>query len=444
MTNPYSGPQTVIAAARLALEREPLRKPFGFKGGAVTELWQAVTVLESSSGARAAVPAVQSPLWSDPAVFAAHSEAGANALMLLITEYALSRITGRPFPDPPTLQEWLLEPVLEYAGRVTGRPELKKTFALNALVGPDLAAWLVWAAERGVSSFDGLLAAAGVSDRLLARHDRLALAPLVPQGATTRRIEGLLEAGAFILKLKLGHPGDRRELLRRDQALLERVHRAARGVETPHTPDRRVHYYLDPNQRYGSREDLLRLLEFADRIGALERVLLLEEPFPEHLELEVGDLPVTVAADESVQDERDARRKIAQGYRALTLKPVAKTLSRTLKVLKVAQVYGIPCLCADLTVNPLLLEWNRNLAARLPALPGLACGFLEVNGPDNYRGWERLAARHPRAGAAWTLPREGFFPLDDRFYEQSGGLFLEPAHYPELPGLGGLVPAPET
>jgi len=33
-------------------EREPLRKPFGFKGGAMTNVWQTMACVQSESGTR--------------------------------------------------------------------------------------------------------------------------------------------------------------------------------------------------------------------------------------------------------------------------------------------------------------------------------------------------------------------------------------------------------
>ena len=52
------------------------------------------------------------------------------------------------------------------------------------------------------------------------------------------------------------------------------------------------------------------------------------------------------------------------GYQAIALKAIAKTLSMTLKIAKVAHDHNVPCFCADLTVNPILVEWNRAVAAQ--------------------------------------------------------------------------------
>ena len=104
------------------------------------------------------------------------------------------------------------------------------------------------------------------------------------------------------------------------------------------------------------------------KIGAFERIVLLEEPFDENNDIDVSNLDITVAADESVHDEADAIRKIKQGYKAFALKPIAKTLTVTNKVAKIALKKGINVFCADLTVTPMLVEINKNCATRLPAI----------------------------------------------------------------------------
>jgi len=125
------------------------------------------------------------------------------------------------------------------------------------------------------------------------------------------------------------------------------------------------------------------------------------------------------------------------GYRAIALKPIAKTLSMTLKIAQAAWERRVPCFCADLTVNPVLVDWNKNLAARLAPLPGMKIGLLEANGPQNYRDWEKLLAYHPHAGASWLKPQNGCFNLDSEFFLQSGGVFETGRHYEELADLSG-------
>ena len=42
------------------------------------------------------------------------------------------------------------------------------------------------------------------------------------------------------------------------------------------------------------------------------------------------------------------------------------------------------CFCADLTVDPILIKWNKCVAARLPAFIGLELGLQETYGWQNY------------------------------------------------------------
>ena len=120
------------------------------------------------------------------------------------------------------------------------------------------------------------------------------------------------------------------------------------------------------------------------------------------------------------------------GYSALAVKGAAKTLSMTLKVLEVANEYGTPCFCADSAAIPILVDWNKNLAARLAPFPGLSMGLLETNGRQNYARWDELVGYHPCAGARWTVARNGVFNLDRDFYTESGGIFLPSKHYSSL------------
>ncbi|MBO4528394.1 MAG: hypothetical protein J5743_12245, partial [Victivallales bacterium] len=138
-------------------EREPLIRPFGFKGGYMREIWQTVAGLESANGIRTVGLNSQSILWSDADVFAAHTESAGNSLMFAMTEFALQRAKGKSFETPLDLLDQLLPEVWEYGKRITGKPDLRLTFALNALVGVDAAAWILYARENGFKSFDEMI-----------------------------------------------------------------------------------------------------------------------------------------------------------------------------------------------------------------------------------------------------------------------------------------------
>jgi hypothetical protein len=123
---------------------------------------------------------------------------------------------------------------------------------------------------------------------------------------------------------------------------------------------------------------------------------------------------------------------IDMGYGAIALKPIAKTLGMSLKILERAHKRNIPCFCADLTVNPLMAEWNKNLAARLGAPPGIKTGILEQNGPQYYANWEKMKGYHPMGESSWANAQNGFYVLCDDFYAHSGGIFENAPHYENL------------
>lgn len=121
------------------------------------------------------------------------------------------------------------------------------------------------------------------------------------------------------------------------------------------------------------------------------------------------------------------------GYKAIALKAIAKTMSMTMKIAQVAHEHNVPCFCADLTVNPILVEWNKNIAARLAPFPGLGgLGLLETNGRQNYKNWKTMESYYPLHDASWVAAKQGVFQLDKSYYEQSGGIFEPSKHYQEM------------
>jgi L-alanine-DL-glutamate epimerase-like enolase superfamily enzyme len=164
----------------------------------------------------------------------------------------------------------------------------------------------------------------------------------------------------------------------------------------------------------------------------LEQVAVLEEPFPPEVRAEVSDLPVCLAADESLHDIAELRERADLGYRAMAVKPAGKTLSKSLQMVQAAHRLKIPCFVADSACLPALLEWNKNVAARLDSFPGLKMGIIESHGEQTYRNWKTLVADLPLAGGGWIEPRSGIYYLDEEYYRTSGGIFLPPGHYQTL------------
>ena len=120
---------------------------FGFKGGYMSEIWQTISYLKSTSGHHQIGLCSQNVLWSDAKVFSSNSEAAGNSLMYAITEYAHKIIEGQSFKNPIDFLDEILPKVYDYAKRITDNPNLRKTFALNALVSVDNALWLLFSEE---------------------------------------------------------------------------------------------------------------------------------------------------------------------------------------------------------------------------------------------------------------------------------------------------------
>jgi L-alanine-DL-glutamate epimerase-like enolase superfamily enzyme len=417
-----------------SLQREPFLRPFHFKGGSFNEKWLNITTLFADEGG---APACESPgysgiggnavLWSDPAVFAAHSETGGNLVMSLMAERAVQLLAGllaegAKFADPIAAIQAVLPGLHAFGCGIITTGALRRTFTLNAAVSLDLALWKLHAALEGIETFGALIPRA-YAPAFADRQRTVARVPLVTYNLPEAELLQLVEEGHFLLKIKIGQAGGQSEMLQKDLRRLEQIHTVLRDRRTDQTENGRLAYYLDANGRYESKETLLALIAGLERMGALDQVILLEEPFPDDQDFDVGDLPLRVAADESLHGIEDVRRKIELGYGALALKPAGKTLSMSILMAAEAHVRNIPCFVADSACVPLLLDWNRNVAAHLPAFPGLPCAFLESNGAQNFRNWAALIRGHPCAGASWLEPSGGMYRLDEDFYDRAGGVF---------------------
>ena len=296
-------------------------------------------------------------------------------------------------------------------------------------LGFDNAAWLLYAAENGLTNFDQLIPKQ-YQPGLSARHDKVVSIPALGYGTPIEEITQLAEDGHHLA------PGDQEQMLEGDKAFIKAIHDAIGHYETPHSKNGKLPYYFDANGRYEKKETLLRLLDYAEEIGALDQIAVLEEPLVEQNDEDVSDVAARgfrVAADESAHTVEDALTRIEQGYNAIVVKAVAKTLSMTMKIAQAAHERGVPCFTADLTVNPILVDWNKNVAARLPAFPEMpGLGLQETNGWQNYRDWDRMRSYHPMPDAEWTQTRDGVYPTGKAFFEKSGGILMPSPHYEEI------------
>jgi len=389
---------------------------------------QTAAIVKSESGIRKIGTYSQSVLWSDARVFSSHSESGGNALMYSMTEYGLHLLKGRSFTDPVALLDEIWPLVYNYGKRICAKDDLRQTFALNSLVGVDNALWLLYAAENNITNFDDMVPEA-YKPALSHHHDRIASIPLMAYSIPVGEIKTAADQGYFFMKIKIGQPGTQTEMLEKDMLRITEVHKAIGDARTVYSKSGKLPYYFDANGRYESKDTLMRLLDHAKKIGAFDQIAIIEEPFDEHLEIDIKDIPVRIAADESAHNEKDALKCIQMGYNAIALKAIAKTLSMTMKIARVAYDHKVPCFCADLTVNPILVEWNKNIAARLSPFPGIGIGLLETNGNQNYKNWEIMKGYHPCKDASWTQTKDGTFELNDDSYTKSGGIFMPSVHY---------------
>lgn len=421
-----------ITAASANFEREPLIRPFGFKGGYMKEIWQTASMIKTENCPKQVGLCTQNVLWSDPFVFEHHSESAANSLMFTVTERAIQMIKGTTFTNPVALQEDMFDELHQYAKTITGHPDLKETFTLNALVGVDNALWLAYCAENNITTFDDMIPEA-YRPALSFRHKVVASIPLMAYAIPVPEIEKAVKDGFFFMKIKIGQPGTQAEMLKKDMDRLSEIHAAIGHAQTPYTENGKLPYYFDANGRYETKEGMYKLLDHARKIGAFDQIAIIEEPYAEEKKYDVRDLGVRIVSDETAHTDRHTLERIEMGYSAIALKPIAKTMSMSLKIAQLAHDKKVPCFCADLTVNPILVEWNKNVAARLASFPGIkgGLGLCETNGHQNYANWDKMLSYNPTSDQPWAKAKEGVFVLDDAYYQQSGGIFKASAHYKE-------------
>ena len=95
-------------------------------------------------------------------------------------------------------------------------------------------------------------------------------------------------------------------------------------MKIPYTENGRIPYYLDANGVVMAVRTGYEIVDYADKIGALDRIMLLEEPFPEEYKIDVTDIPARLAADESAHSDKDALERIELSYGAIALNLLQK------------------------------------------------------------------------------------------------------------------------
>lgn len=409
--------------------REKLLSPFGFKGGYLTELRQSVVKTEAD-GITAVSPCTQSVLWSDPRVFSAFPGEKGDEIMLSVTQKACECLEGMSFNTPDELIPAVLPELKKHARNLCGF-EVAETFLLNSLVGVDIALWTVWCRKNGITSFADMIPC-DVAPVMSARHQKLARIPLVSYGVSLDEVKRLAEGGTALMKIKIGAPSgeepgseaDMRIMLQKDIARITDIHNAVKTHSTPLTKNGKILYYLDANGRYDTSSRIEALLEGIEKAGASDRVALIEEPFSAEKDIYVGNYPYVFNADESAHSVADITRRIELGYKAVALKPIAKTVSVSFAMIKAARERNCGVLCADLTVNPFLAEWNKFFAAHSPALDSMNVGCIEINGDANYTRWQEMKTLIP-AGYNCTDEQNGAFELDNGFFAGFSALTAE-------------------
>ena len=277
-------------------EREPLIRPFGFKGIYQNEFWVSAALINDETGIRHVGLQTQCLAWSDLDVFLAHSEAAGNLLLHNTLEYALQQVKGQQFKNPIELQDAIIKDVHRYAQLITSNNNLRMTFTLSSMVALDNALWMIHSQKNGYKNFDEMIPLE-YRKALSFRHQYVAHIPLMAYAIPLEEIKQAVDQWYFFMKIKIGRPGTQEEMLEGDKARIEAIHKLIGNRETPHTLNGKIPYYFDANGRYEKKETLEKLLDHAKKVGMFDQIAIVEEPFPEYADINVGDLGVRIAAD---------------------------------------------------------------------------------------------------------------------------------------------------
>ena len=202
-----------VADTGCEFEREPLLRPFGFKGGYLTNIWQSAAMIRSTSGKHGIGICTHSTLWSDAKVFAEHSESAGNALMFAMTAHALRLLKGQTFTDPVALNDALFEEVYRYGKQIT-----------RIETAPDICAQCAGGCrQRGLAALrqgerpDDIRCpdSGGVSPGAGAATSKVASIPLMAYAIPIPEIRQAVNDGYFFMKIKIGQPGTQQEMLER-------------------------------------------------------------------------------------------------------------------------------------------------------------------------------------------------------------------------------------
>jgi len=406
-----------ISNCKIGYIKEDLIKSFGFKGGYVSNLWQVVVTIGDGQYFATGL-SIQSVLWSDADIFNKYGQEKGDLLMYETTKYALKILQNIEFDTPYEATERLFNSCYLYIKEKIGY-DIKKTFILNALVGIDMALWLYYAKKKKINSFSALT-------NLEKKQNKIALIPLITYTTSQEEIKDIIKNGEFFLKVKIGKEYEW------DKQRIKEISNIIKKHSTIYTASKKPIIYLDANGRYESMDKLLWLIEYLDKEKILDEICIFEEPFSEEKQYDVSDIPCLFACDESAHSIKEVEQRNQQGYKALALKPAAKTLSESLKMLEYAKNNDMKTFVADLTVNPFLLELNRNIAMRIDSLNCVNVGLLETNGHMNYINWDKMISYHPLNKDGFLKARDGIFDLTN--YEiNDGGIFLESKYYNSIP-----------
>ncbi len=90
--------------------------------------------------------------------------------------------------------------------------------------------------------------------------------------------------------------------------------------------------------------------------------------------------------------------------------------------------FGIPRFCDNLMVNPILVNWNRNVFRTIPPFFGLGRGIMEPNCGITYEKWAEIKEKYPYVDTGWTQATFGVFEVNECFYTTASSVLNAPTY----------------
>jgi len=328
--------------------RYPFIKPFVLSGGTITSFLQLFCEIETTDGVLGLGHSGISPVWSDKRPDVSFDDKERQSVEL--AGFVAGRLAGRSFENPFEAFDFMKAAADEFSAAI-GLPRLSRYVCLSPI---DMAVWDAYARFRDQNVFECIAGEFPELGRFFGAPRDLEVAHTIGVGEDPAvELKFAVKHGIRWFKLKLkGNIED-------DIRAIKKFFSVFSGISPQ--------VILDGNEGY-SANDLESLVSALSKEEFFTSVEYIEQPVSRsggESVMVAGDT-VPVFADEMVCDCGDLMVARRLGYRGIALKPTAKTLSETVRMLPLIEEIGFKVSIADLTnAAPLAYLFHCAFASRI-------------------------------------------------------------------------------